>query len=72
MMKEKLLEELEFCIKLWEKQGHCEFGGHTNCKECATPYLLLKLINGEVLHGDMERLTLDDWKKKVEDIKNQP
>ncbi len=68
-MKEKLVEELKFCIDLWEKQGYCEFGGKTNCKECATPYLLLKLINGEVLHGDIERLTLEDWKEKVNKLK---
>ena len=68
-MKEKFVEELEFCLKLWEKQGHCEFGGYTKCEQCATPYLLLKLINGELLHGKMERLKLADWKKKVEEVR---
>lgn len=67
-MQKKLIEELNFCLDLWEKQGYCEFGGHTKCESCATPYLLLKLISGEVLHGDMKRLTLDDWKKKVHEI----
>ena len=67
-MEDKYVEELKFCISLWEKQGHCEFGGHTECPQCAAPYLLLKLINGEVLHGDMERLTLDEWKAKLNAI----
>jgi len=67
-MKDKLIHELEFCVDLWEKQGYCEFGEHTNCKECATPYLLLKLITGEVLHGKMERLSLQDWKEKIKKI----
>lgn len=70
-MEKKALEELEFCIDLWNNQGYCEFGGHTNCYECAAPYLLLKLITGETLHGgNMTRLKLDDWKKKIYEIKN--
>ncbi len=67
-MTEKLVEELRFCIDLWEKQGRCEFGGNTKCSDCGTPYLLLKLINGEVLHGKIERLTLEDWKNKLKII----
>ncbi|MDA3836775.1 MAG: hypothetical protein PF542_04080 [Nanoarchaeota archaeon] len=70
-MKEKLIKELKFCIHLWETQGHCEFGGQTDCKQCAAPYLLLKLITGEVLHGkDINKLTLDDWKNKMKEIEN--
>ena len=57
-------------LKLWEKRGYCEFGGYTNCKECATPYLLLKLIGEEILHGKMKRLTLEDWKEKLRGLKN--
>lgn len=69
-MDKKLIEELEFCLKLWEEKGHCEFGKHTNCEACAAPYLLLKLITGEVLHGpNINRLTLDDWKERLENIK---
>jgi len=69
-MKQKFIEELEFCLKLWAQQGHCEFRGYTKCEQYATPYLLLKLINSEVLHGkDIKRLTLEDWKKKVSDLK---
>ncbi len=70
-MRQKLIEELEFCIKLWKEQGHCEFGGYTNCKNCATPYLLLKLITGEILHGkEIRRLTLEDWENKIKEIKS--
>ena len=68
-MKEELVKELEFCLKLWQEQGFCKFGGYTKCEQCACPYLLLKLISGEVLHGDMQRLTLEDWKKKLEEVK---
>ncbi len=69
-MKEKLIKELEFCLQLWEKQGHCEFGSYNKCEQCAAPYLLLKLISGEVLHGkEIKRLSLKDWKKKLEIIK---
>ena len=69
-MKEKLIEELEFCLKLWGEKGFCKFGGYTKCEQCAVPYLLNKLITGEILHGDMTRLTLEDWKKKLEGMKN--
>ncbi len=67
-MKEELIKELKFCLELWEKQGFCEFGNKTICKECGTPYLLLKLVNKEVLHGKMKRLSLEDWKEKVKTI----
>jgi len=63
-MDKKFLEELDFCLKLWEGKGSCEFGGCTKCDPCAVPYIFLKLIYGEVLYGKMERLTLEDWKKK--------
>jgi hypothetical protein len=65
MSKEEYKKELAFCLNLWEKQGSCGFGGKTRCNECAVPYLLLKLTTGELLHGDMKRLTLEDWKKKL-------
>lgn len=70
-MRQKLTEELEFCLRLWKEKGSCQFGGHTNCSECAAPYILLKLINGEVLHGDMKRLTLNDWEGKLQQLKKQ-
>ena len=69
-MREKLIEELRFCIDLWEKQGYCEFGYHTNCEQCGAPYVLLKLITGEVIHGDVRRLTLEDWKKRLDEIES--
>lgn len=65
-MSDRYIEELKFCVHLWEKQGYCEFGGHTKCEQCASPYILWKLSTGEVLHGKMERLTLNDWKKKLD------
>jgi len=62
-MQEKLKEELEFCIKLWEEQGYCNFGGKTQCTNCGTPYLLYKLITKKVLcEKKMKRLSLEDWK----------
>jgi hypothetical protein len=59
---ENLKKELNFCLKRWKDQGYCNFGGKTNCSECAAPYLLYKLITGKVLHDEnMKRLTLDEW-----------
>lgn len=69
MKKEDYIKELEFCLKLWETEGGCTFGGGTRCEQCAVPYLLLKFITGEILHGEMERLSLDDWKKIYNSIK---
>ena len=70
-MDKNLIDELDFCLKLWGEKGYCEFGKHTNCEECGTPYLLLKLITGEVIHGpNVNRLTLEDWKEKLGKIKN--
>lgn len=67
---EKLIEELEFCLEHWKKQGYCEFGGYTKCEQCAAPYLLYKLITKDVLHGkETKRLTLEDWKQKLNEIK---
>jgi hypothetical protein len=62
-MKEAL-KELNFCLKLWEQQGYCSFGGKTNCAECGCPYVLYKMCTGKVLH-DGARLSLDAWKKLV-------
>jgi hypothetical protein len=68
-MEGKLIEELELCLRLWDEEGCCEFGGHTKCEYCAAPYLLYKLITGKALHGKMSRLNLKDWKKKLVEIK---
>ena len=48
-------------------QPTMSFGNKTKCEQCATPYLLYKFLLGNVLHGDMKRLTLDDWKEKYKD-----
>jgi hypothetical protein len=63
---DKSKKELLFCLDLWKTQGHCGFGEKTKCTECAAPYLLFKMITGEVFDG--ERLTLEDWEKKITKI----
>jgi len=64
--KDTLKKELEQCLQLWEKQGYCTFGQETKCEQCALPYLLWKLLSGEIIHGpDQPRLTLDQWKEKL-------
>ena len=67
-MQEKPIEELKFCLQLWERQGYCKFGGHTKCEQCAAPYLTYKMITGKALHGKIKRLTLADWKEKLKEI----
>jgi hypothetical protein len=72
MDKKQLIYELEFCLKLWGEKGYCKFGKLTKCEQCAAPYLLLKLINNEIIHGDeVKRLTLEDWKLKFQELKNE-
>ena len=67
-MDNKAVEELKFCLKLWEKQGYCEFGKKTNCKDCGAPYVLWKMVSGEIIHGpNYKRLSLDEWKNKIKD-----
>lgn len=61
--KDVAREELSFCLDLWEKKGSCSFGGGTSCANCGAPYLLYKLCTGHVLHGEMKRLSLEDWLK---------
>ncbi len=68
MEKSQYIKELKFCLDLWKKQGGCQFGGKTKCEECAVPYILLKFISGDVLHGDMKRLTLEDWEEKIKGL----
>lgn len=70
MNKQDYIKELEFCIDLWKKQGGCTFGGGNKCENCAVPYLLLKFISGEVLHGDIKRLSLQEWEDKFNKIKD--
>lgn len=68
-MKKELISELDFCLKMWKEKWGCTFWGWTECSKCATPYLLWKLIKWEVLHWEMDRLNLDNWKEKFNDIK---
>lgn len=68
MSKEKYNKELEFCLNLWETKGGCTFGGRTRCEGCGAPYLLWKLLTGEVVHGDIERLSLKDWQSKFNSL----
>jgi len=68
--KKDYIKELEFCLKLWETKGSCTFGRKTKCEQCVVPYLLLKFISGEVLHRNIKRLTLEDWKEKFNEFKN--
>ena len=71
MNKEDLLKELEFCLRLWEEKGGCAFGRFTKCEDCAAPYLLLKFISGEIIHGkDSKRLSLEEWKNKYQELKD--
>lgn len=67
--KENLIKELELCLDLWKQKGGCELGGCTRCSQCATPYLLLKLINGQIFHSNMKRLTLEEWQSKIKELK---
>lgn len=69
MDKQKYISEINFCLQLREKEWGCGFWWWNKCEQCAVPYLLHKLISGEVLHGDMTRLTLDDWKEIVYNYK---
>lgn len=63
-MNNQPYDEFQFCLKLWQKQGYCEFGGHTKCEKCAAPYVLWKMMTGQVLHGaDCKRLTLYEWQE---------
>lgn len=68
-MKKELIEELEFCLKMWGEKEGCKFGGGTKCGQCGAPYLLYKLITGQALHEDMERLSLEDWREKLNKLK---
>ena len=64
-MKETIIHELNFCLKLWEEKWGCDFWWWTKCEQCATPYLLFKLLTWEVLHWNIKRLSLEQWKEKI-------
>ncbi len=55
-------EEFEFCLELWGKQGGCSFGKEKHCTFCATPYVLWKLMTGEIIH---EELSLEEWRMRL-------
>lgn len=62
---QKYISELKFCLKLREEQWGCTFWWWNKCEECAVPYLLHKFISWEILHWDIDRLSLQDRKKII-------
>jgi hypothetical protein len=60
--KSEYISELNFCLNLREKKWWCAFWWWTKCSQCAVPYLLYKFISWEILHWDIKKLSLDDWK----------
>jgi hypothetical protein len=65
-----LLEELEFCLDLWKKQGKCLFGGGTKCEECASPYLLYKMLTKKHLDSP-KRLDLKEWEALYRELQTK-
>jgi hypothetical protein len=61
--KKAIKKELDFCIKLREEQGGCDFGKWTKCEQCASISVLWKLYSGEVLDG--QKLSLEERKEKI-------
>lgn len=64
--KSQYISELKFCLNIREENWWCTFWWWTRCSECAAPYLLYKFISWEVLHWNMDRLSLDNWKWLIE------
>jgi hypothetical protein len=64
--KSEYISELKFCLWHREEKWWCAFWWWTKCIQCAAPYILYKLISWKVLHWDMDRLNLEDWKLLVE------
>jgi len=64
----KYISELKFCLKLREESWGCTFWWSTKCSQCAVPYILYKFISWNILHWDIDRLTLEDWKLLIEKI----
>lgn len=63
--KSNYISELKYCLQHRENNWWCTFWWWTKCTECTAPYLLHKLISWEILHWDMNRLSLEDRKKIV-------
>ena len=69
MERKYLIEELEFCLEKWGKDGYCDFGGdRKDCSDCGSPYLTYKMLTGETVDDE---LSLKEWKEKLEKIKNK-
>lgn len=71
-VKDVAKEELSFCLDLWKKKGSCSFSGGATCDTCGAPYLLYKLCTGHVLHGDIKRLSLQEWEKLDQKLSEEP
>jgi hypothetical protein len=63
LTKEDIKKELDFCMKLREEQGGCNFNGWTKCEQCAAMSVLRKLYSGEVLDG--QKLSFEERKEKI-------
>lgn len=61
--KEDIKKEIDFCIKLREEQGGCNFGKWTKCEQCSALSVLRKLYSWEVLDG--QKLSLEQRKEKI-------
>ena len=65
--KSAYISELHFCLNLRENEWWCTFWWWTKCSKCAVPYLLHKFISWDILHWDIKRLSLDDWKLIIQE-----
>lgn len=63
LTKEDIKKELDFCMKLREKQDGCNFNGWTKCEQCAAMSVLRKLYSWEIL--DEQKLSLEQRKEKL-------
>lgn len=61
-----ILNEMKFCLNMWNTKGYCSFGRETSCAKCAALYVLWKMLTGEALCG--QTLTLDEWIVKVDSL----
>ncbi len=62
-MKEDIKKEIDFCIKLREEQGGCNFNKRSKCEQCSALSVLRKLYSWEVLDG--QKLSLEERKNKI-------
>ncbi len=67
MKRELLIEELEFCLERWEKEGCCDLeGDRKECSECGSPYLTYKMLTGKDINRE---ISLKQWKEKLKELK---